>query len=312
MVDRLDVLLEAARPPEPSDDGFTELVMVRVRAHADRRSRGYRRFFTRPVVLAAAAVLVTGGALAAVRSVTESAEEPAAAPPAAEERDVTTRPTAPEVTTSVTEAEAPLAPVSGGEVSAGPTSWRDGDLEWGYTSDHTSYALDHSTGLRLETETYTNSFEAGKPYKVTVTLSNTGSRALGIYSPDGCALSVAAFAAAQRENDPAAFDPGAAETSGSDAWRCAGTDTRTGGRAQKWLLAPGSSRTRDTDIVLEETGTWGIVGMCRCEIVDADEAESDPLDSLTGLLVGIPAEEGDQSKGPSYVLVTPPIQVRAS
>lgn len=311
MVDRLDMLLEEARPPEPLDDGFTELVMHSVRADADRRWRRRRRFFSRPAVLAAAAVLVTGGALAAVRSVTAPEEDIQSPSPASEEREAATAPSVPEVTASTETSEAPSAPVAGARGARTFKKYRDGDYEWGYTSDHTAYVLDHSTGLRLETESYTNSFVAGEARKVTVKLANTGKQALGIYSADGCALSVAAFAAEQRESDPAAFDPKAArDPSSASSWRCAGTETQTGGRAQKWVLAPGSSRTRDTDIVLPDSGKWSLVGMCQCEIVNPEETESDPLDGLNQLLVGVPTNE--DSREPSYMLFTPPIRIQAS
>lgn len=316
MSDRLDVLLEETRPPEPADDGFTQMVMERVRTEAVPLRRRGGRFFTRPIVLAAAAVLVTGGALAAVRSVTAPGPTPSAAPaPETAELRVANG-SSPQITSRVTEPGATTALPSVGEPVPGRNAWRDGDYEWGYTSDHTAYVIDHRTGLKLVTETYTNTVAVGTPHEVTVTLHNTSDQAIGIYSPDGCALAVGTFGSA----DEAPFDPAAPRDASSEAWRCAGTDTETGGQAQKWVIPAGSSRTRDAEVVLESAGDWVVFGMCRCEIVSAADGDGgdDPLGPLTQFTLQLPTDPEASSSPPSgdkssaHALVTPPIRLTAS
>lgn len=318
-MDRLDQLLEDARPLEPTDDGFTLRVMDRVRMDPVPIRRRGRRFFTRPIVLAAAAVLVTGGALAAVSTVTDPGPAPSAAPaPEEAELRVNGRPSPREGTTSADEPRVASSAAAGDLASEGRV-WRDGAYEWGYTSDHTAYVVDHANGLRLETETYSNTATAGAPQKVTVTLTNVGDGAIGIYSPDGCALAVAAFRPSEDASGGTAFDPTEPQDASGEAWRCAGTDTRTGEQAQKWVLPAGSSRTRDAEIILGGAGDWTVFGTCRCKVVSPnDDGDTDPLGHLTQFTFQLPTDlrpRGDASSpdGPAgHALVTPPIRVRAS
>ena len=192
----LDQLLEQARLPEPDDDGFTEIVIQSIRTRrAPLRFR--RRFVTRPAVLAAAAVLATGGALAAavtstrVTNGSHSTAQPAQSKPSP--HTLASAPASPgTATTPATGAR--VAPAS--QATATPKvvrTFHNSSYEWGYTSAHASYVLDKRTGLRFAIDTRAVSVKAGRAHDVTVTLTNTTDKPVGISSQGGCAISVAAW-----------------------------------------------------------------------------------------------------------------------
>lgn len=328
----LDTLLMEVREPEPVDDGFTDRVMATVRTEGARWWRK-RRFLTRPMALAAAAVLVTGGALAAVRTVSEVADEGEVAVPmeTTQGAEVTVG-RAPLATSSTSPTESGTVGAAAHDEGDAPAArHREGDLEWGYESEHTAYVLDHSNGLRLETETHTNDFALGEPQRVTLTLSNTGEQPIGISAPRGCALSVAAFHdddGAEKPEDPAAFDPTGQHARGTNGTQqCAGAegDPRTTDRSpEKFVLAPGESRTADVQLVLAEEGDWGVLGMCQCETHhgrQGDEGDGGPI-PVPDLMLGIPQIDPEdvastqltdptsssQTRG-NWRMFTPPIHV---
>lgn len=282
MEDRLDLLLADVRPPEPEDDGFTDRVMFAVSNDLEggRVWRRNRRFFTRPAVLASAAVLVAGGALAAVRTTTAPEKDIASPAPSASAK-VT-------VGTAAPSASAAGVPSPGAAVTTGTTPggakaskvYRSGNYEWGYTSSHTAYVLDKASGLRLETETHTNDFAVGKPQRVTLTLVNTSSQPLGIYAPNGCALSASAYG-----DDGSTADPSELPTSTSGGQTSCGGGGATG-QAERFVLAAGGSRTVDAEIELPAGGNWAVIGSCQCNLVNPDDSSDDPVNDLTKVVVG--------------------------
>jgi hypothetical protein len=260
----LDVLLERARPREPSDDGFTEIVMQSVRTHRPRRFRG--RFVTRPAVLAAAAVLATGGAIAAAVR--------------------TTVPAAPTSTTSVMAPSSPgagvralpgrHAPSSAGATGASPRRstaapsarqtggpFRDAAYEWAYTSPHSAYVLDRSTGLRLTVDTRVVSIDSARALELTVTLANTSSHPIAITTQSGCALSAAGWRGTKVDprTPPESRNPATA-----NEWMCTGgRDARTNG-SDEVVLAPGGTQLEVVRLAVTR-GAWAIAGVCRCGVV---------------------------------------------
>jgi hypothetical protein len=297
----LDDLLARAREPEPADDGFTTGVMARVRV-----TRSWRRFVTRPVVLAAAAVLIAGGALAAVRTVApasrvaESPKTVASPPPAGLPRQTPARPI-PTATAAPKPTPRP-SPVRG---------------DRGYTSDHTAYAVDR--GLRLEAETRVNKIPVNTPHKVTVTLENLTDQPIALYAPRGCALAVAAYYGGRTLSS----------SERAPVWVCAGSNaspsTMQKDRAepQKFVLEPHGRRTENATIVLDRPGDWFIVSQCICYERAASKPEpSATVQPTTSPLEGIletqrPSKEpSNRSPVPSSYserkLVTPAIHIVAS
>jgi hypothetical protein len=306
MEDRLDLLLADVRPSEPEDDGFSDRVMLAVRSDLDgRRSWGRkRRFFTRPAVLASAAVLIAGGALAAVSTTTAPEKDAASREPSAT-ASIIVGTAAPSVTAGAPAAdgtvhtdtvEAPGEPAR--------TVYKSGSYEWGYTSPHTAYVLDHATGLRLQTETYGNEFSVGKAQRVTLTLTNTSSRPLGIYAPNGCALSASAFG-----DDGRSADPSKVPTSPTDA-RTECSDKSSTGTAERFVLGAGGSRTADAEITLPSGGNWGVIGACECNLVNPDDDGEDPVNDLTKLVIGATVGDvGTETTSSDYRLFTPAIRI---
>ncbi len=296
MDSRLDALLELTREPFPADEPFVANVMAGVRS---KRQRVWRkqRALARPLALAAAAAIIVGGGVAAL--VRSTAVMPDAAlelaPPAH-----TGAPTAP--------GGQPIVPPSVSVPPAGDAeraqTFRRGDLEWGYVSGTSAYAVDHETGLRLDTQIYRTEVDTDVPQRVTLKLSNTGDQPIAVTAPGGCSLMVGAYSAdSDREEQP---------------WRCATSpeDARAPA-ADRFVLEPGGQRVADATIVLTD-GDWGLVGMCRCSYETAEpstpEPEGGPLDDLPELGSSLPVYPTPQrpaEDGPSS-LVTPPIRVKAS
>lgn len=291
----LDALLERTREPQPADDGFVRRVMDD--ALADRRRvRRRRRVMLQPLALAAAAAIIVGGGVAALVRSTDVAPDVAI--------DATHAPTTRLPTTAGrTQEQMPtvsVPPVAPG----GTTSIRRGDLEWGYGSGTSAFAVDHETGLRLDTQLSRTEFDTDVPQRVTLKLTNTGRRPLAVSAPGGCALMVNAYPA----------DSGADDHS----WRCASAsgDPRVPG-AQSFVLKPGGSHVAEATIVLAN-GDWNVVGMCRCSYGAAAKSsprpDDNPIDEIpelgTGLLANPSPEQRAADKG-SPSLVTPPIHVKA-
>ena len=182
---------------------------------------------------------------------------------------------------------------------------RSGDLEWGYASGTSAYAVDHETGLRLDTKIGRTEFDTDVPQRVTLKLTNTGRRPIAVSAPGGCALMVNAYPA----------DSVADEHS----WRCATASGETAVSAgDSFVLKPGGSHTADATIVLAD-GDWSVVGMCRCSYEASAKSsprpDDNPIDELpelgTGLLADPTPEQRTADKG-SPSLVTPPIRVKAT
>ncbi len=328
--DRLDALLRRGREPEPDDDGFTDRVMTAVRGDELAPRRRWRRFVTRPTVLAAAAVLVAGGALAAVR--TTAPDRDAASEQPAPARTAPATSTDDEMPATTVESTSPPADGSSSEPEPTPPVRRHGDVEWGYTSSHTAYVKDPH--LRMETETYTNQIPVSEPHRVTMTLTNIGDRPVGIYAPDGCALTVAGYRAENRTKDPSEFDdPSTARHPGeAKVWNCAGPgdDPRT--REQRepsfFVLEPNESLTEDALLFLPEGGEWAILGHCQChrrvardEPADTPKPTTKPSRSLFGVddssddtadKAPPPSRPTYHHRGDDWRMFTPPIRVTAS
>ena len=300
MSDALDVLLDLTREQEPFDDAFVARVMADVRTCEQRPTR---RGMRRPMVIGiAAAVLVTGGTVAAVVGTNPGAPEPAA-PRASARVEVTQAPPSPIVVTA--------APAPAARSTTQPAPKTVVEDASGFLTDHTAFILDAKTGLRLQTETYTNDFVVGKDHRVTLTLENTGSKPVRFSAAKDCALQVMAF---PKGSNSAAVYSSPEEYSGPFEWVCAGSDVDP--RAQPFnedfVLEPGDRKTADAYVRLGTAGEWKIGGMCRCsysrqEDVQAPE-KSDPLTELFRRALPSPLLP-ERYEGRN--LVTPGIIVRA-
>lgn len=303
MTHTLDLLLETAREPEPSDDAFVQLVMAGVQ-DIDARRVG-RRWMRRPMVIGiSAAIVVCGGAVAAVVGTNPSPEKEAAA---------TKRPAA------VAVSAAPEAEIVGAEPAtraskandvAAPASTST-PVGAGYATDHTSFVVDEKTGVLLRTETYTNVFEVGKAQRVTLTLENTGAYPVAFTASDGCGLQVMASGA---RNGNVTSD--SSLLGGDDAlfeWVCAGSDDdpRDGEGQTTWVLGVGERKTADAFLTLPEAGAWKISGICRCEyrqVKPTPAPRKDLMSKLGAETLNAPLLP-EPSDGKN--LVTPVIGVRA-
>ncbi len=303
MSDRLDLLLDHVREAEPSDDAFVMGVMTRVNAEETRlTARLARRGLRRPMVMGVvAAVVVTGGAVAAVVGTKPVPETPATQRPAAivEASDEPTSDAGP----------APKRSAAGiAATDPAPTSSKVPTGE-GYATDHTSFIVDATTGLLLQTETYTNAFTVEKAQRVTLTLENTGRHPITIDASEGCAMQVMAYAADDNQPDTALItDPSA-----RFEWECAGSDSDPRGRVfgDTFLLAPGERKVADAFLTLPQEGTWKISGMCRCEyrqIKPTPVPKGNPIDELTRRALPSPLLP-EQPDGKN--LVAPPVGIRA-
>ncbi|MEX2395183.1 MAG: hypothetical protein WD826_11975, partial [Actinomycetota bacterium] len=108
MIDKLDLLLDQVREPEPFDETFVQNVMHEVRTTELRRNR--LRSLRRPTVtMIAAAALITGGAVAAfVGTNPVDRDRAAEAPRGSATVTVTDAPVAvPKVSAPVIDAEQP-------------------------------------------------------------------------------------------------------------------------------------------------------------------------------------------------------------
>ena len=302
MSNALDVLLDLTREEHPSDDVFVARVMSDVRTYEQRSGR---RMLRRPMIIGVtAAVLVTGGAVAAVVGTNPSEPKPAAprisAPAVA--------PQAPRATVEVTSAPKP-ATTSPRSAAPAPKVVEDAA---GFLTDHTAFILDAKTGLRLQTETYTNEFIAGKDHRVTLTLENTGTKPITFSAAKDCALQVMAF---PEGSNSASVYQAPEDYSGSFEWVCAGSDTdpRTQAFSEDFVLQPGERRIADAYLNLRTAGEWKIGGMCRCsysrmESVSAPAPKSNPFSELFRRAVPEPLQP---EKYEGRDLVTPGIIVRA-
>lgn len=294
MESRLDVLLELTREEPPTDDAFVAAVMETARADLARRHT-VSRLLTTPAAIAAAAVIILGAGVAAL--VRATSPSPTGRPSAIQT-------VAPSM--GARETGLPSDPSkAGGKTEGVPAqTHRSGDLEWGYESDASAFALDHSTGLRLETTLAATEFDASVPQQITLTLRNTSKRAVAVSSLDGCALMVRAYPTGEAAGDNRDAVP----------WQCA---TSRDGPSGTFVLKPNGQHVADATVVLGAPGEWSIVGMCRCTQKPADERtpEKDPraVDGLTQLGADLPSSPGadqplETSRGG---LVTPPIRVEA-
>ncbi len=297
MESRLDSLLELTRQPLPRDDLFVAKVMASARADRRRRGRLARRF-TGPAAIAAAAVIAIGGGVAAlVRSTSE--------PPGSAAQNVLTQPktgeTSDESVPSVVEQALPSVRVPASDEPQ--RTFKRGDREWGYTSKTRAFAVDHETGLRLDTEVYRTQFDTDVPQQVTLTLRNDGDRPVAVEAPEGCAMMIGVYPA-----------------DGTDAeaypWRCA-TPT-DGSQGSRFVLQPGQRRSADATVVLGATGDFGLVGMCRCTYASAAPSsptpQPNPLEDLPLMSAQFPLRPTPEEPAASDdgSLVTPPIRVQVS
>jgi hypothetical protein len=302
MSDSLDLLLDLTREEHPTDDGFVARVMDDVQ-RVDQK-RWSRRGLRRPMVIGvAAAVLVTGGTVAAVVGTNPGHRETPR--PKASAHVVVSE--APEAPIKITAKPAPAAAAPG---SAKPAPEIVEDAS-GFLTDHTAFIVDATTGLRLQTETYTNEFVVGKDHRITLTLENTGSKPVTFSAAKDCALQVMAF---PDGSNSATVYRSPEDYSGTFEWVCAGSDAdpRTQPFTEDFVLQPGDRRTADAYLNLRTGGEWKIGGMCRCSYSRQESVhpspKSDPLTELlsralpSGLLP-------DRSEGRD--LVTPGIIVRA-
>ena len=297
----LDLLLEQARPLQPADDGFTEIVMQTLRARRKALS-GRRRFITRPAVLATAAVLATGGALAAavrtntfapgggLATATTSVSTPAAAPRAAAREHGSDG-----VVTTPSAARSPSS------AQRSPERFQNAFYEWGYTSPHSSYLRDKRTGLRVAVDTGAAAWPAARSRTVIVTVTNTTSTPVAISSQSGCAISAAAWAGPV----PSGSSPFTRDPASAKSWRCAsGADARGTG-TDEFILGAHASRTQQVRLTLPR-GEWTLAGVCRCDVVTNVAPDTGmTLDGLQHIVVN-----GGGGPTPGR-LVTPPLAVRA-
>ncbi len=301
MSDSLDLLIDFTREAHPADDGFVARVMSDVQSF--EQQRWSRRMLRRPMAIGfAAAVIVTGGTVAAVVG-TNPSEPREPTPEATAKVEVTQAPSAPiEVTAAPAPATEPRS------VDAAPKVARDTS---GYLTDHTAFILDAKTGLRLQTETYTNEFIAGKDHRVTLTMENTGSKPITFSAAKDCALQVMAF---PKGSNSATVYQSPEDYSGRFEWVCAGSDAdpRTQPFTEDFVLQPGDRKTADAYLNLRTAGEWKIGGMCKCSYSRQEgvqpETKSDPLTELFRRALPSPLLP-ERYEGRD--LVTPGIIVRA-
>lgn len=295
---KLDALLHFVREPEPSDDTFVGATLASVRAHEERRTRR-RRMLTRPAAAAVAAVVVLSGAVAAVVRIDDARQHEGAVDALHEH----TQGVGPDE--AAREHAPPPADVTPNELQFGE------ETDWGYADEHTAYAVDRETGLRLQTTVADTEIETGTPQTVTVSLVNTGERTVAVDAPRRCALLVGAYLAndGSRPSDEPAHP-----------WQCTTTsDASSTQQDERFVLEPGDTLIGEATIALSAAGDWRLVGMCRCTFRAADEPApkpdaGDPLDGLPPLVSAasplLPPPDRTAEEG-STGLVTPPIRVRA-
>jgi hypothetical protein len=291
---RLDALLERTKEPHPADDGFVHGVMTGLSSDL-QRTRRRRRTFLQPLALAAAAAIIVGSGVAALVRSTDVAPGVAIQTTDTPAREPTTPGRAQEQTPAVS-----VPPAGDSHESS---SIRRGDLEWGYASGTSAFALDHDTGLRLDTQISRTEFDTDVPQRVTLKLTNTGRRPIAVSAPGGCALMVNAY-----PDDSVADD---------HSWRCASSADGTRlPAAESFVLKPGAEYVGEVTIVLAD-GDWQVVGMCRCSYEASAKSsprpDDNPIDELpafgTGVLLQPTPERPAKSGSPN--LVTPPIRVKA-
>lgn len=291
---RLDAILERTREPHPADELFVRGVMASARADVDR-TRRRRRAVLQPLALAAAAAIIVGSGVAALVRSTDV--EPDVA------MQTTDDPTRAPTTPGRVQEQTPAVSVPpAGDAGTG-ASVRRGDLEWGYESGTSAYAVDHDTGLRLDTFISKTEFDTDVPQRVTLRLTNTGRRPIAVSAPGGCALMVNAY-----PDDSVADD---------HSWRCASStnDTRLPA-AESFVLKPGGQQTAEVTIVLAN-GDWQVVGMCRCSYEASSKSSptpENPIDEIPGFGTGLlfnPTTERPANSSSQQNLVTPPIRVKA-
>lgn len=296
--DALDVLLDEVREPWPTDKAFVDRVMADVSTHETKRSG--RRALRRPMVVGlAVAAVVTGGAVAAVVGTNPiTSNHPSTSAPSAISSVVPKH-----TTTGVV-----VSPSASASKAPSPTQVIQ--KARGYASDHLSFAMDTKTGLKLSTETYTNSFVAGAPQRVTLTLTNTGSSPLAFNGQKDCALQVMAFPAGDSHQTDYTNPE---DYSGNFEWVCAGSDAdpRTATLPDSFVLAPGATKMLDAHITITKPGEWNILGMCKCsysKISSPSPDKSNPLAELTrrALPSALIPQRTDGAN-----ISTPPVRVRS-
>lgn len=293
-MDTIDALLYRTRERHPADDGFVDGVMTGLRTDL-QRTRSRRRTVLQPLALAAAAAIIVGSGVAALVRSTDVTPDAA--------MQTTDTLTHERATPGRMEEQAPAVSVPpAGDPETG-SSVRRGDLEWGYGSGTSAYAVDHDTGLRLDTLISRTEFDTDVPQRVRLKLTNTGRRPVAVSAPGGCALMVNAY-----PDDSVADD---------HSWRCASSADGTQlPAAESFVLKPGGTHVGEVTIVLAD-GDWQVVGMCRCSYEASAKSsprpDTHPIDELpafgTGLLLEPTPERTAKAESPR--LVTPPIRVKA-
>ncbi|MGH2758981.1 MAG: hypothetical protein ACRDKJ_05380 [Actinomycetota bacterium] len=296
MESRLDAVLERTREPQPVDERFVRSVIAEARADR-QRVRRRRRVVLQPLALAAAAAIIVGSGVAALVRSTDVTPDAA--------MDTTQAPTIAPTTPGRVQEQTPAVPVPPAADVGETTSVRRGDLEWGYASGTSAYAVDHETGLRLDTQISKTEFDTDVPQRIRLKLTNTGRRPVAVSAPGGCALMVNVY-----PDDSVADD---------HSWRCANASDEPGvPGTDSFVLGPGGTHVGEATIVLAN-GDWRVVGMCRCSYQTAAKSsprpDDNPIDELpelgTGLLSNPTPEQRTADKG-SPTLVTPPIRVKAT
>lgn len=294
----LAVLLQVAREDEPADDLFVQRVMSEIRSGRTRRT------VRRPMIFGiAAAVIATGGAVAAVVGSNPKTPEPEIRSTRPAVREATKQPPAPVIIEAKPRADRVAPPVAA-RPSVGETE--------GFLTDHTAFILDAKTGLRLQTETYTNEFAIRKARRITLTLENTGTKPVRFSAAKDCALQVMAFP--DGSNSAPAYESPESYT-GSFEWACAGSDAnpRTQAFGEEFVLRPGERKIEDAYITIRRAGIWKVGGMCRCSYARTDSTSApEPKEDIVTQLLGYPLTAPlmpKESEGRD--LVTPGIIVRA-
>jgi hypothetical protein len=193
---------------------------------------------------------------------------------------------------------------AGAHTSAAPRivrTYHNANFVWGYTTSHTSFVLDKRTGLKVVTDTRSVSLAAGRSHEVIVSVINTSSTPMGISSQNGCAVSAAAWHGAAP--DVSMSPAGGRDLAKAGAWTCAdGTDARSGGSGEQFLLAPGGVRSETVSLRLSR-GNWSIAAVCRCDVVTAvDTGSGMTLHRLDGIVT---------ASGGASGLVSPPVGVES-
>lgn len=259
--DRVEGLLTLVREDQPFDDGFTKIVMSKVQPS---RLQSFKRFVTRPMILAAATLMIGSAAVAAIQQ-TEVLR------PASNNDKLSTgalsRPLPSQGSSSTESSEESRKDSSTATENPGAmTASKAG----GYLSSHAAFL---SNGrLRLETETFANSVQTGAPHDIVLTLENLTDERLVVSGPKDCVLEANVYSENSGNKTQLTFCPGRSRPAEPSS------------ELELLVLEPHQKVAREITIFLPEKGGWFVTGLCSCSDDQSLSGEIEPAPLLQGML----------------------------